>query len=135
MSAKNTIDLILLRVHKTESCWLWLGPLVNGYGKTDFLGRKVYVHRLLYEHLIGPIAKGLELDHLCRIRKCCSPAHLEPVTSKENNNRGLGNGNKEKTSCKQGHDFSEDNTYIAPSGKRCCRVCQRAAVDKYQAKK
>ena len=74
----------------TESgCWLWLGELNrNGYGRLSVGGRRAMAHRLAYELLVGPIAPGLVLDHLCRVRCCCNPAHLEPVTVRENTHRG-----------------------------------------------
>src|SRR5262245_4852943 len=78
------------------SCWTWTGPLhENGYGlftryvagfkRTDprrVLTRRA--HRLSYEMFVGPIPRGLELDHLCRNRACVRPDHLEPVTHKVN---------------------------------------------------
>ncbi len=47
-------------------------------------GRRVLTHRVMYEHWVGPIEVGLELDHLCRTKACCNPDHLEPVTRSEN---------------------------------------------------
>jgi len=64
-----------------ESCWLWTGPLnPGGYGTNG--GR--LAHRVVYERLIGQIPAGLTLDHLCRVRNCVNPQHLEPVTIAEN---------------------------------------------------
>lgn len=66
-------------------CWLWTGSQDGkGYGKTG-RGR---IHRIVYEELVGPIPDGLQLDHLCRVRNCVNPAHLEPVTGRENVRRG-----------------------------------------------
>ena len=65
-------------------CWIWTGRLNQGYGQVDFDGRSWMAHRVVYEHFTGPIAPGLELDHLCYITACCNPAHLEPVTRAEN---------------------------------------------------
>jgi hypothetical protein len=47
-----------------------------------------YAHRLSYEHWVGPVSEGLELDHLCRVRSCVNPKHLEPVTRRINQVRG-----------------------------------------------
>ena len=68
-----------IRMDPEPHCWLWLGSLdTAGYGQFR-INRKLYlVHRLLYEATHGPIPAGLELDHLCRIRSCVNPAHLEP---------------------------------------------------------
>ncbi len=79
----------------TTGCWIWLGALHrNGYGnirvgsmKDGTRGHRV-AHRALYEALVGPIPAGMELDHLCRVRSCVNPAHLEPVTRRENLRRG-----------------------------------------------
>lgn len=75
-------------VDKTDSCWLWLGAQNGkGYGRFTLSGRngwKRSAHRYAYELLVGPIAAGLDLDHLCRNRLCVNPEHLEPVTRREN---------------------------------------------------
>lgn len=74
-------------------CWL-LDPTMwddgKGFKKMKWRGRGLYVHRLSYEAHVGAIPNGLILDHLCRVRCCCAPRHLEPVTVKENTMRGNG---------------------------------------------
>lgn len=77
-----------------DGCWLWRGSLVqNGYGIFSYyrLGQKTSkrAHRFAYEALVGPIPEGLTLDHLCRVRRCVNPAHLEPVTIGDNIRRGV----------------------------------------------
>lgn len=72
-----------------SGCWIWTGELNrNGYGRVWRLGRRVMAHRAMYELLVGPIPEGLVLDHLCRVRCCVNPKHLEPVTVRENTIRG-----------------------------------------------
>lgn len=75
-----------------NGCWIWGdGTCPRGYCRTRIggkYGRKAYVHVLTYLLLVGAIPDGLELDHLCRVNNCCNPAHLEPITHKENVNRG-----------------------------------------------
>jgi hypothetical protein len=111
-------------------CWLWQGATNrDGYGLTKPRGDKLRVaHRVIYEMLVGPIPDGLQLDHLCRVRACVNPEHLEPVTCRENLWRGpetmtrlLGS----KTHCKYGHEFSEDNTARTLQGHRVCITCRR----------
>jgi hypothetical protein len=71
-------------------CWAWTGPLTagTGYGYANINSRRVGSHRAMYEHHKGLIPDGLELDHLCRVRHCVNPEHLEPVTRRENVRRG-----------------------------------------------
>ena len=71
--------------YKTE-CWLWLlCKDEKGYGRVRVAPRKIALaHRVYYEHHAGSIGDELELDHLCRVRGCVNPDHLEPVTRHEN---------------------------------------------------
>jgi len=70
-------------------CWIWLGSRRgHGYGKVGVNGRYVGAHRAFYERDKGSIPDGMELDHLCRVRLCVNPDHLEVVTHKENMRRG-----------------------------------------------
>lgn len=81
---------ILYVVDQESDCWVWQGGLSNGYGiQWDAAARTtVKAHRRMYELHVGPIPKGLQIDHLCRNRACVNPAHLEPVTNRENTVRG-----------------------------------------------
>ena len=109
------------------SCWLWEGTRSpNGYGSIQ-VGYTQLAHRVAYELLIGPIPEGLTLDHLCRVRACVNPKHLEPVSVRENILRGVGLAamNVLKTHCPQGHTYDILNTYFYPDGKRACRTCRR----------
>lgn len=65
-------------------CWLWTGGTnSNGYGQIRN-PKKCYVHRVVYELAVGPIPEGVEIDHICRVRLCCNPEHLRPVTHRQN---------------------------------------------------
>ncbi|WP_396021799.1 HNH endonuclease signature motif containing protein [Bacillus cereus group sp. BfR-BA-01522] len=79
-----------------------------------------------YEMLKGPIEEGMVIDHLCRNRKCVNPLHLEQVTQRINLLRGEGMSaeNVKKTHCPQGHEYTEENTYISKAGSRYCRKCR-----------
>lgn len=127
-------ELFEARIERTDSCWNWVGTIaLNGYGTIKIGGRKgsrVYAHRLAYSMFVGPIPDGMDLDHLCRNRRCANPSHLEPVTRQTNVLRGvgpslLGKLNGAKTQCKSGHAFDDANTRYRPSGGRTCRECER----------
>lgn len=78
-------------VERGEGCWLWLASTdTKGYGLFGAEGKLSKAHRYAYELLVGPIPEGLVLDHLCRVRHCVNPDHLEPVTTYENILRGEG---------------------------------------------
>lgn len=120
-----------------DECWPWLAS-ENGHGYGQFT---VYIdgkmraraaHRVVYQLLVGPIPEGLDLDHLCRSRICVNPAHLEPVTRRENLLRGitLPAAEVERTHCPRGHAYDEVNTYLH-GGQRHCRACRRERMAAY----
>lgn len=129
----------LVMVNENGGCWLWQGPLSDGgYGRLYVeKGVEVPAHRWSYEHSVGPIPDGLTIDHLCRVRACVNPDHLEPVTMRVNILRGTSpaSHNATKTACKHGHPFDEENTYHMPAGGRSCRACQRNAAAAYRARR
>jgi hypothetical protein len=124
---QDAYERFLENVTKTEGCWLWTGGLwETGYGRFWFDGRTVLAHRWSYEHHTGPIPKGRHLDHLCRVRECVRPDHLEPVTARENLMRGetAAARNAAKTECPYGHPYDEANTYRDKRGRRSCIKCR-----------
>lgn len=120
-------------------CWEWVGGLFpNGYGK---LSRKAHdtplAHRAFYIEHVGPVPDGLDLDHLCRNRRCVNPAHLEPVTRSVNIQRGV--DARATGYCKRGHDQSLPDARVTDGrGSSRCRECWRisyqAAYKRYRAK-
>lgn len=126
-----------------SGCWLWLASTSNGYGyfsvKLDgWINKRA--HRFAYEVLVGEIAPGLHLDHLCRTPLCCNPAHLEPVTNRVNVLRGatIPARHAAATHCPRGHEYTPENTRHCPRGRgstfRECRQCKRAANKRDQAR-
>ncbi len=71
-------------------CHIWLlAKAQNGYGFERVPTRPMtYAHRTAFERARGPIPAGMQIDHLCRVRECVNPDHLEIVTQKENVRRG-----------------------------------------------
>lgn len=109
------------------SCWHWRGARSSGgYGQIWVDGKLRPAHRVMYELKVAQVPEDLVIDHLCRVRHCVNPDHMEVVSQEENIRRGEGGKNyRDKTHCPQGHPYAGDNLYTAPSGNRLCRKCQR----------
>lgn len=115
-----------------NGCWIWLGSRDRaGYGRILVKEHEKYAnrhaHRIAYQEFVGSVPEGLELDHLCRVRACVNPDHLEPVTRRENLRRSpLTPGSR--THCPQGHPYTPENTYLWTdkngSERRHCRTCR-----------
>jgi HNH endonuclease len=107
-------------------CWLWTRSTKEGYGAFHLDGKLQSAHILAYCWLVGEVPEGCELDHLCRMRRCCNPAHLEPVSHLVNVHRGISPGavNAAKTRCGICDEpYDEANTYWHKGGR--CRNCMR----------
>jgi hypothetical protein len=147
-------------IDPVSGCWLWRGATTSaGYGEvwipdgvadpgTPDGQRVVLLHRVAFEHFIGPIPAGFEVDHRCHgadptcvvwdeclHRLCWNPEHLESVTTLENNHRRnhRPNGNTAKTHCDAGHRLEGSNLYIRPNGNRACRPCRTEASRRHRA--
>lgn len=117
-------------------CWLWTASLDGkGYGQfqigTRAAQKLVRAHRFAYEQAKGPIPKGLDLDHKCRVRSCVNPDHLEPVTRSENLRRGVGPTltkvrRAAQTHCKRGHPLDGWN-----GSSRFCKTCWQVSYERY----
>ena len=130
-------------------CWIFAGALDgDGYGCIGVkrvVGKGMAIklaHRVSYELHRGPISDGTELDHLCRLRCCVNPWHLEPVPHIINVLRGSRVGtespshNRIKTHCPHGHEYTPENTYISKDGRhRDCRECHLAKSKQQQVNK
>lgn len=119
-----------LKVKRTEECWVWVGSKdAGGYGMIRVNGHIKMAHRVGYELFVGPIDVGLTLDHQCNNTSCVNPSHMCPMTQRQNvlRSSGIAASNAKKTHCKNGHEFSEENTKNGRRGNgdtfRVCRIC------------
>lgn len=134
-----------------HGCLVWTGyynPRTRYGSFTHIEGGKSVTslaHRLAWELLVGPIPKGMIIDHGnpergCLNRGCGEPSHLEPITQAENVRRRVGHDDggafhRNKTHCPQGHPYEGENLYTKADGSRHCRACARATSAAYAAKK
>ncbi|MEU6397826.1 HNH endonuclease signature motif containing protein [Streptomyces cinnamoneus] len=138
-AVKPIEERLFSKVDATGICWLWTGAINRGgYGAIS-KGRRegaAIVHRVVWELLVGPIPNGADLDHLCRVRACCNPDHLEPVTRVTNVARGSRRaGAPRRTHCKRGHAFTPENSIPNGPNGRSCRICTNEANRRYRARK
>lgn len=131
--ALSESELIGRSVRDPETgCWQWQGSINDGgygYFRKGPRGavQRFTAHRAIYELVVGPIPPGMDLDHLCRLRSCVNPEHLEPVTRQVNLLRGIGWAglHAAQTHCRHGHEFTPENTIHRarlPHGREC-RMC------------
>ena len=131
----SKVDFLRGPVHPTLGrCWAWAAARDDdGYGVMTSWPGTNRAHRISYELTNGTIPGGLQLDHLCRVRKCVRPSHLEPVTSKINCLRGMSFAaeNARKTHCIHGHAFAAENTLLTSDG-RSCKACALERSRRYK---
>lgn len=109
-----------------SGCWLWERGLNSaGYGMHAQRRVMRLAHKLAYEAINGAVPQGLELDHLCRVRCCINPDHLEAVSRRTNTLRGETRPaeNVLKDRCPKGHPYAGGNLYTRANGHRVCRAC------------
>lgn len=135
----STVDRFLQKVdagQSSDACAIWTAATIGQgrYGAFHFQGKAHRAHRFAYEMFVGPVPEGLVLDHLCKNTLCVNPAHLEPVTQRENTMRSDNfiAVNARKTHCSHGHLFDEANTRVY-RGMRQCRECNRQAKARSRA--
>ena len=132
------ISRFFSHVEKTTTCWIWKGCIgTTGYGCCDKKYGDYYAHRASYKIAKGNIPYKLQIDHLCKNKKCVNPEHLEAVTQRENIRRGesISTINARRTSCDYGHQFTEQNTFFRPSWNgvwyRSCKKCKADSDSAY----
>lgn len=123
---QSDIDRFLAKIKKAADCWRWGARInANGYGQFFFHRRTVQAHRFAYHAFVETITPDLVLDHLCRVRNCVNPEHLEAVSNRENLMRGdtIYAANAAKDRCPAGHPYTPENTY--DRGGRAGRLCKK----------
>ncbi|AVO25179.1 HNH endonuclease [Rhodococcus phage Finch] len=116
--------------HVETPCWVWTGLTTDGGYASAYLDGSSSLHRAVYKRMVGPITNQT-LDHLCRVKTCVFPEHLEPVTYRENKRRGMA----DRTECKFGHPL--DGVRNRPGGatSRYCLTCQARMMREHRARK
>lgn len=115
---------------RDSGCWLWTASVNSkGYGLVNVGGGRIALaHRVAYESTVGPIPDGLTIDHLCRVKRCINPAHLDPCTRRENAQRAA--EQDRPTHCPHGHEYTPENTRtkVRRNGNvnHTCLTCERA---------
>lgn len=117
--------LAKVQIDEKTGCWLWMGSVCKRSGYGDFAGIKSYVYSYLFHK--GTLPARHEPDHLCRVRRCVNPDHLEAVTRRVNLLRGntIPARKAAQTHCEHGHEFTEENIYRGTNKTRSCRKCRR----------
>lgn len=111
-----------VRAGDQAECWPWLQSTgSHGYGQTWDKKTVRLAHRVAWELTYGRIPEGLTVDHACRNRPCCNPAHMRLLPNVVN---ATMNGNWAKTHCLRGHEFNSLNTFWTSLGHRGCRTCR-----------
>lgn len=131
------IEAAIAKPDGEAGCWVWLQSLNrHGYGQISWKSKNTHVHRAYLMALGREMPEGLHVDHLCRNRACVNPDHLELVTCRENLLRGMGvvGVNSRKTHCKNGHEFTPENTYMRHGVWRNCRECARESLKRSRAR-
>jgi hypothetical protein len=115
-----------VEVDPVFGCWLWLGRKDKRDGRPLVWRGKspMGAHRVVYEAEVGPVAVGMELDHVCRRPTCVYPAHLEPVSRQENERRKGYVYRMRRLSCRYGHPMAI-HAMMTPEGGRLCRACSK----------
>ena len=109
-----------------SGCWLWTRARKNGYGTTGFTiegkFRSERAHRVAYALTYGPIPEGWEVDHVCKVRDCVRPDHLEALPRNAHQRRWE---KEPQATCRKGHPRTQENAYWY-KGYPTCRICQNS---------
>lgn len=140
----SKIQQLLDRTVVAGDCLLWTGAKKGSgrnrqawYPAVGFNSKRWGGHRLMYHLFYGEFDPDLHVRHSCDNTLCMNPTHLELGTHTENMQDKIRRGrdhNQKKTHCKEGHPFTEENTYIRTTGARSCRTCMKIWMNEYDAR-
>lgn len=104
-----------------DGCWLWAGPLTpQGYGRVNVGNQFPPAHRGVWLLVVGPLAADMELHHECGQRACVRPSHMRPLNAADHHRAHM----ESRETCRAGHPFTPENTYLRTNGVRQCRACK-----------
>jgi hypothetical protein len=143
------IKKIWAKLQVSGFCWHYGDYKHKNHATVYFAGRRIGVHKVVYEYLVGLVPEGYKLDHVCRNKRCVNPDHLEPVTHSENIKRawkystkqgfeGAGKRSKVSTHCRKGHNLSDVGVLLSKRAngteRKKCRACQHDAQERWRRK-
>ena len=142
---ESTLRRVLAKAEiQPDGCILWTGAIApNGYGRVGFGKSQTKVaHRVIYVWATGQdVPEGLDLDHLCRVRACVNPTHLEPVARRLNIGRSTSRNaatiraDLASGRCGNGHDLTAPNAWAMQGASRVCRPCRNETARAYRARR
>jgi hypothetical protein len=141
MIQEEAINQLKKNTQYKEDCWVFEGSNNgHGYGQIRVDNKLYLVHRLSAHLYLGLDLNNENQRALhkpeCKYKSCWNPSHLYVGTQQDNIKDSIeaGTFNGWKVSaenrrmaqvCKRGHEFTKENTYVLPNGKRRCKACRK----------
>lgn len=131
MGEKDLARFMVKHAEDANGCWVWTAAKNHkGYG-SFFHGKTVPSHLVSYKHFVGEISPDKEIDHLCNVRSCVNPEHLDQVTHAENLARIVRPNRENRSHCNNGHLMTPENIFVDGVTDWSCRTCSRESKDRW----